>query len=125
MRFAEIHNKKLDEAFPLLVPAIGFLFKAGMAAWTIYEVYKLYKEVTSLFRAYKSGYIELDEVASKFGKAAAIAMAEFVAVILGVKLIKEGGKLIIKGVQKTNVDLSFNQFKRAWLEYKQKTAQAA
>lgn len=122
MRFVEIHNEQLDEAFPLLIPAIGFLFKAGFSAWTAYEVYKLYKEVKSLFRAYKSGYIELDEVAAKFGKAAAIAMAEFVAVILGVKLIKEGGKLIIKGVQKTNIDLSFSQFKTAWNQYKAKSA---
>ena len=120
MRVSEItEHKQLNEFFPALIPAVGILFKAGMAAWTIYEVYQLYKAVLNQFRAYRDGWIELDELISKAGEKAVLAMVEFVAILLGVKVIVKGGKLAIKGIQKTGVDLSLLQLKKLWDDYKQ------
>lgn len=121
MRFAEIQeHEQINEFFPALIPAVGILFKAGMYAWSAYEAYQLYKAVRGQFRAYQDGWIELDELIAKAGKTAVMAMAEFVAILLGVKLVTKGGKIAIQGMQKRGVDLSFNNFKKIWNDYKAK-----
>lgn len=123
MRFAEIQeNQQLNEFFPALIPALGMLVKGGLAAWTAYEIYQIYKELRSVYKAYKDGWIEIDELMQRFGEKAVRAVAEFIAILVGMKVVISGSKIAFKGVKKAFPNLSFTQFKKAWNEYKTKNS---
>jgi hypothetical protein len=123
MRFAEIQEtQQLNEFFPALIPALGILVKGGLAAWTAYEIYQIYKELRSVYAAYKDGWIEINELIQKFGEKAVVAVAEFIAILAGVKVVVAGGKIAFKGAKKAFPNLTFKQFKSAWNQYKAKAA---
>ena len=123
MRFAEIYKtQQLNEFFPALIPALGVLVKGGLAAWTAYEIYQIYKELKNVYAAYKDGWIEIDELMQKFGKKAVVAVAEFIAILVGVKVVVSGSKIAFKGAKKAFPNLSFTQFKKVWNEYKTKNS---
>jgi len=119
MRFAEIQeNQQLNEFFPALIPALAILVKGGLAAWTAYEIYQIYKELRSVYKAYKDGWIEIDELMQRFGEKAVRAVAEFIAILVGMKVVISGSKIAFKGVKKAFPNLSFRKFKKAWNDYK-------
>ena len=68
---------------------------------------QIYKELKNVYAAYKDGWIEIDELMQKFGKKAVVAVAEFIAILVGVKVVVSGSKIAFKGAKKAFPNLSF------------------